>query len=146
MRQLGETERGGELGYANKYGKFIWYACIDCGKERWIPLKDNLSVRCVSYAGLRAHNGGKGRRNGYNVVLLYEDDFFYPMADDAGYVSEHRLIMAKHLGRCLKSTEAVHHKNGIRNDNRIENLLLVLTGRHNGKVYCPFCEEEFAIL
>lgn len=53
-------------------------------------------------------------------------------ANKAGYIFEHRLMMETKIGRKLLKTEVVHHKNGMIQDNRIENLELFSSkGEHS---------------
>jgi len=66
----------------------------------------------------------------YRHIKLSPNDFYYPMANSGGYVAEHRLVMAKNLGRCLQPWEIVHHIDGDPLNNSIDNLRLTAPSRH----------------
>ncbi len=68
--------------------------------------------------------------NGYREVKIYPDNPYFSMATKQGYILEHRLVMAQHLGRCLKPWEIPHHKNEIKTDNRVKNLKLTIRPIH----------------
>lgn len=68
----------------------------------------------------------KTRADGY--IAIYFPD--HPKSNKDGYIMEHDLIMECYIGRWLNGDEVVHHINGIRNDNRIENLKLMTIKEH----------------
>jgi hypothetical protein len=71
--------------------------------------------------------GGKIMTGGGHIYRYAPD---HPKANLNGYVMEHRLILEESLGRELRWDEVVHHKNGIKTDNRAENLEVMSVTDH----------------
>jgi hypothetical protein len=91
-------------------------------------IRREVGLRSLEHRRHRAKPGDRLNWNGgwrldskgYVLIKVRE----HPDARSDGYIFEHRLVMEKVLGRRLGSEEAVHHENGVRDDNRPENLRL----------------------
>jgi len=90
-------------------------------------------------------------KGSYNYAVVPE----HPNRSKNNYVLEHRIVMENYLGRLLESNEVVHHINGDKKDNRIENLEIHLHKEHaklhgakNGHqmviLKCPWCGTVFS--
>lgn len=82
---------------------------------------NNISLNHSSKPRCEDHRGYT-KKEGYRVLFI-----------DGKSIPEHRYVMEKHLNRKLLEHETVHHINGIRNDNRLDNLELWSISQPSGQ-------------
>ena len=85
-------------------------------------------------ANANSENNGnwQGGRTNHSKGYIYIKNRDHPRSGKNGYVFEHILVMESEIGRYLLKGENVHHTNGIRSDNRLENLELWANAQPNG--------------
>lgn len=138
--QLGEIKYGREIGKKVTSHAFIWHACEGCGKQRWVMLVKGLprNTICLSCACRINMTGRKGNRaNGWNggqyrsiedYILILKPE--HPKAWRSGYIKRARLVLEEKLGRYLLNGCEPHHINGVRDDDRPENLMELYHNEH----------------
>ena len=107
-------------------------------KDKRNRIRRFCSVKCASTNTAKKRYNTKGwiiSTKGYKQILV-----------NGKYIMEHRLIMEAHLGRKLKETEVVHHIDGNKQNNSIQNLIVMTKEQHDKikefkitPIECPHC-------
>jgi len=105
--------------------------CLEC-KASYKPTATKNNLYWCSWTCYNKGRKGEARigyrySHGYKYIFLPQ----HPDSNKSGYIAEHRLVGAVKVKRRLLKHEVVHHINGIRDDNRIENVVVCTRQEHN---------------
>lgn len=111
-------------GVIMKTKKLYERKCEICGNTDYLvgKIRSMRCKACLGKSGLRRIQGlrEKANTNGYIMINVGGKRYY-----------EHRLVMQLHLNRPLLDSEHVHHINGNKIDNRLENLEIMLKSDHH---------------
>lgn len=120
-------------------------ACPRCGTEMRLKPSQAGRVYCsracqtaarMTSATERTHNGRPVRQDAKGYILLWEPD--HPNTSQKGWQFEHRLVAERVLGRHLTRDEAVHHLNGVKDQNDPANLSVM-----DGKEHAALSANDY---
>lgn len=110
------------VGEALRTGSVV--QCKQCGKEFYSTRNEFCSPKCASDYKSEHSTHKTYTENGY--IIEHKRGY-----NKKGNAKQHRLVIEEHLGRRLFPDEVVHHINGDKTDNRIENLVVMSRKEHS---------------
>lgn len=127
-RECAGVRRGQEWKEHAHKGRAAW------GKEAEQSFSEKMSgENNPAWKGGVTYFHKKGNYGKYKIKYVRCPDEYSEMARKDGYVMEHRLIVAQHLGRPLKRSEVVHHKDHDPENNDPHNLILFASNSQHKK-------------
>lgn len=120
--------------------------CLEC-KKRFLPKRPEQVYCTKSCASVKKGKMRQGQKTGPRKNWEYAEQIdkngyvkcygrLHPYSNGRHMIPKHVIVMELSIGRKIKSTEVVHHKNGNRQDNKLENLELMTRSMHS-KLHGP---------
>lgn len=118
-----------ECKYAAMLKPRVDRTCVACGST-FTATQYDVDRGLATFCSYACHNSGVHHPSWKGGRRLNSRGYVRVRVAGRGDVLEHRLVMETHIGRSLLPTEVVHHINGNKQDNRIENLEIMNHGEH----------------
>ena len=154
---LGDTVHARDIGYKSR-GLRVWAQCPICHTRSWREQRfaTKPCPKCGIPKGKELRkgemnvrwSGGKRHADGYVFITVDESHPYFVMARKVSHrnlyqISEHRLVIAQAIGRPLAYDEIIHHINGIKSDNRLENLMLLKNNQHHARLVLDDLQKRY---